>query len=56
MVTIKITNFGAKMMDFSILEILDNFWRGKKNNFMQDLVGALLKTYTPRRISHEECI
>ena len=25
MVTNKITNFGAKMMDFSILEILDNF-------------------------------
>ena len=28
MVTIKITNFGAKMMDFSILEILDNFFGG----------------------------
>ena len=27
MVTIKITNFGAKMMDFSILEILDRVWK-----------------------------
>ena len=43
MVTIKITNFGAKLMDFSILEILDNFWRGNKNWAVGGLCSLLLR-------------